>query len=68
MKAKLDYKIMRGLGKDMGFTEDSLGWIDAVQYLEDNNGFVNLDEGLEGQFVVTSMRFIIRKEWVKEWL
>jgi hypothetical protein len=66
MKVKLNYELMYEVGEDMGFTKDSLGWIDFLKRIEDECGFVNVDKVIEGRLKVS--RFIIRREWVKEWL
>jgi hypothetical protein len=65
MKAKLNYELMRAYGQSFGFTEDNLGWIDIIEGIEKNNGFVRLiiDSGV---LRATNMGYVINKEWIKE--
>jgi hypothetical protein len=68
IKVKMNYELLKERAKLTGFTD--IGWIIQIEKMERKHGYIRIVQISNNAFKAIDFKeeYIIRKEWVKEWL
>jgi len=68
IKVKMNYELLKERSRLTGFTD--IGWIIQIEKMERKHGYIRIVQISNNAFKAIDFKeeYIIRKEWVKEWL